>query len=138
MSNYAFEPVGTIITFPTGFTAQITDISLDIEVEDIDVSHFQSQKYKEFIGAALMDAGEVSMTIHFDPSIDIADHMSVKGACSIQFIDKDGIDRGTWAFSGYMRSYSFSGAIGDAMTADIGLKVDGEIDIEEGDWPVSP
>ena len=138
MPNYAFEPVGTIITFPTGFDAQIVDISQDIEVEDINVSHFQSVDYHEFIASALMDAGEVSMTIHFNPAIDIAAHLRADGTCTIQWIDKDGINRGTWSFSGYMRSYSMSGSIGEAMTADVSIKVNGEITITPGDWPVSP
>lgn len=135
MSNYAFEPVGTIVSFPTGFTAQITDISLDIETEDIDVSHFQSVRYREYIPSALKDAGELSCTLHFDPSIDIGDVLGVKGTTTINFIDHDGVARGTWTFSGYLRQYSFSGAIGAAMTADAAIKVDGDITVTP---PTSP
>ena len=135
MSNYAFEPVGTIVTFPTGFEAQITDISLDIETEDIDVSHFQSVRYREYIPSALKDAGELSCTLHFDPAIDIGNVLGVAGPCEVQFIDHNGVARGTWNFNGYLRQYSFSGAIGAAMTADAAIKVDGDITITP---PTSP
>jgi len=129
MSNYAFEPVGTVITFPAGFDAQVTDISLDIETEDIEISHFQSVRYREYIASALKDAGEMSCTVHFDPSIDIGNIMGEKGTVTINFTDYSGVHRGTWEFSGYIRSYSLSGAIGAAMTADVAVKVDGDITI---------
>lgn len=118
-----FEPVGLSISFSTGFLAEITDIGLDLSVDDIDVSHFGSSDYKEYIPAALQEPGELSVTIHFDPSTE-PPIGNTPETVTITFPDSAG---SSWSFSGYMKSFSFKGAIGDVMTADCVIKATGEI-----------
>ena len=69
MSSQAFEPIGLTITFSSGFLAEITDISHDQSLDDIDVSHFGSTDYKDYIPAQLQEPGELSVTIHHDPTV---------------------------------------------------------------------
>jgi uncharacterized protein (DUF2237 family) len=156
MANYnkAFEPVGSTITFtqggwdnafdpgtaangwgPTGTAAtgmhmvcaQITDISMNLETSDIDISHFGSVDYKEYKASALKDGGELSATVQFDPDIDLAEIMGQKVIITVTFKDGFGNTEGAWTFDGYLKSYSFTGAIGSAMTANISFKASGEI-----------
>ena len=59
---------GTTISFPSsGFTAQITSVSLsDISRKEVDVTHMGSSTV-EFIPADLVNWGSVEMEILFDP-----------------------------------------------------------------------
>ena len=118
-----FEPVGLTISFHSGFLARITDISLDINVDDIDVSHFGSSNYKEYIPTQLKEPGELSVTIQLDPSTSPPIGEDPEQIV-ITFPDSAS---STWSFNGYMKGYSISGAIGDAMTADCSIKAAGAI-----------
>lgn len=143
MANKAFEPVGTTITFATSsaegaeskpadidlMVAQVTDISMNVETTDIDVSHFLSSGYKESIGAALKEPGELSCTVHFDPTCDISSILGVTVAVTVTFKDGYGNTEGTWTFDGYVKTYSFTGAIGSAMTASLSIKAAGKITV---------
>ena len=146
MSTAPFEPVGIVMTitdgsngFTTAFMAKMTDISVDISVEDIDISTFASgtedssgspatgvsatHGYKEFMASALKDAGELNCSIQFSPSEGIPVGGD-NGTIVISFPDSES---SVWTFPGDVKSYSMTGAIGDAMSADVSIKVGGKI-----------
>jgi hypothetical protein len=143
MANKAFEPVGSTIVFSQSsasgaaalpadmdkMVAQVTDISMNVETTDIDVSHFLSSGYKESIGAALKEPGELSCTVHFDPTVDISSILGVTVHVVITFKDGYGNTEGSWSFDGYVKTYSFTGAIGSAMTASLSIKAAGRITV---------
>lgn len=118
-----FEPIGLTVSFNSGFLARITDISLNLSVDDIDVSHFGSSDYKEYIPTALREPGELSCTIHLDPSLEppVGD---TPEQITITFPDSEG---SSWVFDGYMKTFNITGAVGDVMTADCTLKATGAI-----------
>ena len=119
-----FEPMGTTITFDSGFLAQILDITgPDISRGDINISHFGTTDWHEFIPTALADGGELSCTIGFFPGT-APPILNAKEQVTITFTDSATT---SWVFMGFMTGYSPTGTIGDKMTADVTIKASGEV-----------
>ena len=123
---------GGSITFDSGFFAQITNISWSaITRESFATSHAGTTAGfaaggKTYAPADLHDPGELSVDLLFeaqqDPPIDNA-------AETVTLTFNGGT---TWAASGFMTSYEFTGASGegaDLMTATAVIKFSGAITI---------
>ena len=121
----AFEAVGTTVTFDSGFLAEITNIGFEQSREQIDVSHFGSTDYKEYIQAALQEPGELSCSIWFDPSL----APPLDSAPETVTIAWSNSGAATWAFTGFMINYSVNGGVGEAMSADCTIKATGAITV---------
>jgi len=121
----AFEAVGTTITFASSFLAEITSIGLEESREQINVSHFGSTDYHEYIPAKLQEPGELTCTIFFDPSTapPIGD---APENCTITWSDSGA---GAWAGTAFMISHSVSSGIGEAATQDVTIKFTGAIQV---------
>lgn len=119
---------GTTNTDYTDFLAEITDISMNLSVDDIDVSHFNSDEadygngYKEYIQASLKEPGELSGTMNFNP----ADEPPLgEDSSTITINFPDGAT--TWSFSGYLKEFTMNGTVDSQMTADFTIKATGAI-----------
>ena len=114
---------GITIAFATSaFVAEITDVTPPGATrESIDTSHQGTTDWKTATPADLAEWGELSFTIHFRPSTD----PPVDGlpeSITITFPDTN-----TWVFTGFMTGYEPSAPHLDKMTADVTVKVDGDV-----------
>ena len=115
---------GTTIAFAvTGFTANVISINGPNPTrESIDTTHLGTSNDKTFIPAALVDGGDFSMTIQYDPTVTIP----INQPAETITIDPAG-SGSTLAFSGFLTGASHSFAVGELMQTDISGKVTGAI-----------
>jgi hypothetical protein len=130
MATKAFEPIGLSLsgtsdegTDYADFFAEITDIDLEIDTDEIDVSHFNSENYKDFIAAKLKDPGQISGTINFDPAVAPPIGQDVS-TVTINFPDADST---AWSADCFLKTYGFSGSVGEQMTSSFTLRLTGAI-----------
>ena len=115
----AITPVdshGTSITFSTGFFAKVLDVSYTgLERTAIDVTNMDSTNAKEFIPAALYDAGGLEVTMLYDG----AEDPPIDQAAETVTIDWAGSNgKGTLSFSGFMTNFEIiAPESGDKITA---------------------
>lgn len=120
---------GVTIAFGTSsFTAEIVSFTPPgWSRESIETSHAGTTDAKTFMPADLVDYGELSMTIHFNPDLE----PPVDGAAETITITFAG-GGATWAFSGFMTAYEPGDADGvgdEKIEADITVKVSGAITV---------
>lgn len=120
-----FENQGVAVDFSSGFLAEILDMSgPELTRDAIDVSYLnQTEAAKLYMAAALYDGGEVTFTIGFAPgtSPPIA---NVAETLTITWPDSAGT---AWSMTVFMTNFAAKGPMGDKATADITLKVSGEV-----------
>lgn len=116
---------GITITFGGGFLAEIIDTTPpEISREAIDTSHTTTADgAMTFIPSDLIDYGEMTVEINFDPSLTppIEDDPE---SVTISFPSG-----AAWSFSGFLTNYSGAAPIDDRMTATVTVKVTGKITI---------
>ena len=115
---------GTTIAFASsGWSGEIVSISGPGGSRSaIDTSHLGSSGWKTFLASGLVDGGEVSITIQYDPSTVIP----ITAVAETITIDPAGTGA-TLAFSGFLISASHSFEIDEIMQAEISIKVSGAI-----------
>ena len=111
----------TIVDVDHDFSAEVESLSLGGEErEDIDTTHLATTSAKTFDPADLVDAGTVTLTVHFNPDT-TPPTRNAKGTWRIDW--PSGTD---WEFEGYVNSYSPDpGGTDDKMTADVQIKISG-------------
>ena len=118
---------GTTISFESGFLAEILDVTPPgMSRESIATSHMgTADNAHTFTPAKLVDYGELSVDIGFDPSAEppITDAAS---AIVITFPDSTA---STWTFNGFMTGYEAADPLEDRMTASCTIKVTGKITV---------
>ena len=120
---------GVTIAFGTSsFTAEITNFTPPgTSRESIGTSHAATEDAKTFMPGDLVDNGELSLTIHFNPDLE----PPVDGPAETITITFPG-GGATWVFSGFMTNYEPAGVAteGDEkIEADITVKVSGAITV---------
>lgn len=118
--------VGTGITFAMAtstFTADIVDFSplFEQSVEDIDCTH-QGSTAREFIPSDLIDAGECTMTILFEPGVVVpvgADPEEI--TITFPFVTAS-TTKGDWVCDGYISSYSATATLEERMEGEVTVK----------------
>ncbi len=115
---------GTTITFGTsGFTGEIVTIDGPNGTRAaIDGTHLGSTNYKTFTPSGLVDGGEVSLNVHYNPTV----ALPVQGVEETITIDPNGSGQ-TLSFPGFIISFGHSFAVDELMSQDITLKVSGTI-----------
>jgi hypothetical protein len=118
---------------PETFTA-ITELTAfeppDEQADDVEVTHFESpDRTKEYV-RGMIDAGEASFTVNYNPAVYpshqqiVADKAS--GAISNwKFVFPD--DMETDVFPAYVKGFKPKLGPNDALTADVTLKVAGAV-----------
>jgi hypothetical protein len=115
---------GATITFGTsGFTAEFMSVdgSGNDGIEDINISHLGTTGYHKYIPTSIKEGGEFSLPILYDgtdnPVVGVAEVITIAWS-----------NAGTsWAFSGYMKEFTPTAPLEDKMTANIVVKVAGDI-----------
>ena len=105
---------------------ELTDADfMDISVEDIDTtSHGSPDKAREFIGG-LMDGGELSFTVNFDPAMH-GDILDVVGKTHrMKFVFPPAADDAELLFTGHINSMSGTSPIDDKLESELSVKVSG-------------
>ena len=123
----SFQGSSAAITFDSGFHAQIQNINWSgITRESFPTSHAGTTTGKTYVEADLFDPGEISVDLLFAaqtrPPIDNASE-------TLTLTFQGGT---TWAATGFMTSFEFTGASGesaDLMTATSVIKFSGDITI---------
>lgn len=115
---------GTTITFGTsGFTGEIVSINGPNSTRAaIDGTHLGSTNWKAFTASGLVDGGEVSLTVHYDPTITVP----ISAAVETITIDPNGSGQ-VLSFSGFVISSGHSFAVDELMGLDMTIKVTGAI-----------
>lgn len=116
--------------------AQIRDLSGPAIKQDTnEVTHRDGNKWREFVGG-LRDGGEVSFDIVYDP--DLASHgasatpglayMAMNGTVGdFQITWPDANPAQTCTFNALVTSFQPNAPMGDALTADVTLKITGSL-----------
>ena len=115
---------GITIAFATStFTADVVDFAPVFEqtVEDIDCTH-QGSTAREYIPSDLIDAGECTMTILWE----VGSVVPVGAApetitITFPFVTAS-TTKGTWACSGYVKSYSVNAQLENRYEGEVTIK----------------
>lgn len=118
---------GTTIAWETGFLAEIIDLTPPGHSrEAINTSHkTTANNAHTFLPAKLVDYGEATVDIAFDPST-TPPITSAASTCTITFPDSGATQ---WSFSGFMTGYEPSEPLEERATATVTIKVTGPITI---------
>lgn len=117
---------GTTITFSSGFFAEILDITgPGAAREAIATSHMGTGSAHTFVPADLVDWGELSVEIAFDP----ATKPPIRGAVETITITFPNSAASTWAFSGFLTGFEPSDPLEERMTASATIKVTGVVTV---------
>jgi hypothetical protein len=117
---------GITISFSSSFFAEILDVSPpNASRESIATSHMGTSAAHTFMPADLVDWGELTVEMAFDPST-TPPITSAAEAIVITFADSAA---STWSFSGYMTSFEPSAPLEDRMTASATIKVTGAVTV---------
>ena len=115
---------GITISFATAtFTADVVDFSPIFEqsVESVDCTH-QGSTAMEFVPADLIDAGECTMSILFEPGVVITVGEDPEAiTITFPFVSAS-TTKGTWVCDGFITSYSATATLEERMEGDITIK----------------
>lgn len=122
----AFIGTGITISFATGFFAEILDVTPPgVSRESIQTSHMGTTIAHDFIPSKLVDWGELSVELQFDPGDDPPINTDPEEII-ITFPNSAAT---TWTFQGFMTGYEPSAPLEDKMTASATIKVTGDVTV---------
>lgn len=115
---------GTTISFASsGFTGNIVSISGPNSTRAaVDKTHLGSSGWKEFQASGLVDGGEMSVTVHYDPTVTVP----IAAVAETITVDPAGTGQ-TIAFTGFLISSGHSFAVDEMMGLDMNIKISGAI-----------
>ena len=118
---------GIVFIFENGFLAEIIDAGIPGSSRNsIDANHLLTTAGMEFLAAALVDYGELSVTMNFKPNLDPPIDQPASTVV-IKFTQLT--PQITWTFEGFMTAYNPVATTNDKMTATATIKVSGKIDV---------
>lgn len=131
MATSAASQSKAVITFSSSFFAQIVELGWSgLTREAIDTSHqaltAAQLGNKTFIGSKFVDPGELSVTLNFNPDTTVP----MQGATAAETVTVaigDSSTQASWAASGFMTSFEWTGPLEDRMTATCTIKLSGAI-----------
>ena len=117
---------GTTISFSSGFFAEMTEITPPgASRESIQTSHMTTTVAHDFLPTKLVDWGELTVELQFDPAADPPIDNDPE-AIVITHINSAAT---TWSFQGFMTGYEASIPLEDKETATATIKVTGDVTI---------
>lgn len=133
MAN-ADQGFGLSITFSSGFCALIRSVTWGgMQREFLDSSHMATTNgWMTFMPSDLKDAGELSVDLLFDPDMEPPIEGALETITVTAPIPAGGSTAATWACSGALRSFEWTGPHDALMTATAALKFTGEPTITAG------
>lgn len=117
---------GTTVAMDSGFFAEILDVSPPAASrESIPSSHMGTTTAHTFSPATLVDWGEMTLEILFDPSL----RPPIDDAAESVTITFPNSAASTWIFTGFMTGFEPSVPLEDRMTATATVKVSGDVSV---------
>ena len=119
---------GLTMAFATSsFTAEITSVSPPNRSRpSIDTTHMGSST-RTFMPGDLVDGGEVTMEVHFDPDMDVpVDQPAEQITITFPLAD-GGSTAANWQFPGFVISDTPQAPLDDKMVSTIVIKVAGDV-----------
>lgn len=118
---------GITISFSSSFMAEIIDVNPPgASRGSIDMTHQGTERAKVFSPEHLVDWGSAELVIAFDPAENPPVDQEPED-CTIEF--PDGTE---WSFDGFLTEYNPSGPFGERMTANVTIKVTGDVSVDAG------
>jgi hypothetical protein len=115
---------GITIAFATStFTADVVDFAPIFEqsVEDVECTH-QGSTAREFTPSELIDAGECTMSILFEPGVVVPVGAAPETiTITFPFVTAS-TTKGNWACDGYIKSYSATATLEERMEGEVVIK----------------
>lgn len=127
----ADQGTGSTITFATSaFSADLLSVNgSGASREAVETTHMGTSTAHTFVPADIPDNGEISIEIAFVGNLDIASDLLAAAAETIT-IDWAGTGIGyKWAFTGFCTGFDVTGEINSRMTANVTLKISGDITV---------
>jgi hypothetical protein len=100
-----------------------------ISREVVDASHMLTSGGKEFLASENYDPGEISVEIHFDPSISPISAMtnvSTAQVVAVRFAN-GGTNTALWSAYGFLSQFEAGAPKDDMMTGTVTIKLSGSI-----------
>ena len=118
---------GITITSAASFVWEVIDSPTQGESrEAIDVTSHNSTNYRTFIPGDLIDGGELSFSVMLDPDNSPMPLSSAAEEFVVTF--PTSLTNGaTLTFTGFLTEWSWTAPLEDKMTADITIKIDGNV-----------
>ena len=115
---------GTTIAFGTsGFAAELLSVNGPNPTRAaLPSTHLGTTSWKTFIAAALVDPGDISITIQYDPTVSIP----ISAVEETITVDPAG-SGSTLSFTGFLTSAGHSFEVEAMMQADISIQITGAI-----------
>lgn len=127
-TTWAIEYVGGSGIFTTIADVTATDV-LDVDVDTIDTSsHSSAQQWREFVNG-MIDGGELTMEINYDPTLHASIFGQVGGAQKNHRIVMPDAGAGQVDFKALVTGFSAQAPFDDKLSASITLKVTGPVTI---------
>lgn len=118
---------GIVFIFENGFLAEVIDAAPPgSSREAIDANHLLTTEGMEFLAAALVDYGELSVTMNFKPGVDPPIDQPASTVV-IKFTQVT--PQITWTFEGFMTAFNPAANTNDKLTATATIKVSGKVDV---------
>ena len=118
---------GITIAFATStLTAEIVDFAPIFEqtVEDIDCTH-QLSTAREFTPSDLIDAGECTMSVFFEPGVVVPIGAAPEEiTITFPFVTAS-TTKGDWVCDGYVKAWSATATLEERMEGDVTIKWSG-------------
>lgn len=115
---------GLVVTFASGFLAEIIDATPpEATRESVDTTHMGTTTARTFTPVDLIDWGEASFDIAFDPGTRPPIDQAAE-AVTLTFRNGD-----TWAFTGFMTGYAPANPLEERSTATCRIKVSGDVTV---------
>ena len=122
----AFIGTGITISFESGFFAEILDVTPPgVSRESIQTSDMSTTVAHRFIPTKLVDWGDMSVELQFDPG----DDPPIDNDPEEVIITFGNSAATTWTFQGFLTGYEPSAPLEDKMTATATIKVDGDVTV---------
>lgn len=115
---------GLVITFSSGFLAEILDVSgPGASRVSIETSHMLTPANSHtFTPGDLTDWGEFTIEVAFDPGTK-PPIQNAPEPITITWADSAA---SVWSFTGFMTSFDIGAALEERMTATVGIKISGD------------
>ncbi len=138
-TSLRYEDPGSPGTFVA--VAQVQGISgPTLSAEEIDVTtHDTTGEYREFLGG-FKDGGEITFTVVFDP--EAGGHPTLLGFFDTRELltwrivfptDTVDANKANMEFSGFVRDFQVDAQVGEALTAEVTIRVSGQVTLNDTD-----
>lgn len=125
------EGTGVAIAFATtGFSARLQSVDgPSMSRPAIETTHMGTTTGKTFMPGDLPDYGEITLTVHHDPSLTPPINSAAETVTMTWPIPAGLTTGAIWAGTAFMTGYTPGASIGELMTAQVTLKISGLLSI---------